>query len=704
MRFKLLSLVVTLLVAFEIAPTSSARIFLTGRNYPSGEYPVAAVVQDFNNDGVSDIASSNQNDKNISVFLGNPDGTFASANNFSVGAGAIEVASADLNGDGKADLVVTDGLRSAYVVLGNGDGTFGPSSAIPLHNDPRGIAIADLNGDGILDLAIAIFGPPNNSQGEVAILIGVGDGSFAPPVFYGLTHNGVRLVATDLNHDGKLDLAVAVQHFSNEKNGLAVLLGNGDGTFQNAVTSVPGDSSDVAASDFNADGNVDLVLAGHYSDEVRVVLGNGDGTFQSPTEYPTEGAAETVATADLNGDSVPDLLVGGDHTAVLLGNGDGSFESAVLYAVGNRFARIGYFNHDRKADVVAGGGFSAVGVAFGQRDGTLRAPRTYPVGDRIDGFDTADFNGDGQADAVFGRLGDGGSKLALLLGTGHGDFIAGPSFGDFTAGSVRAADFNADGKQDALAILFSDNGFYVFLGNGDGTFQTAKFTSVPGSDESVAVGDFNHDGKPDVAMTIYFSDQLAILLGNGDGTFQSPMNLSTSNGPGSPVVSDFNGDGNPDVAVAGTSIGVYLGVGDGTFQAPLTITDAGILATGDFNRDGVPDLIVSGSDTAVLLGNGDGTFQTPQTIFSESGSLKVADVNGDGKLDVVVSVSFDGLWVLPGRGDGTFTPGRLFATGSQFTGSCNLVDLNGDGLPEAVVSNISNALTVLLNTTHQRRP
>src|SRR5207247_5943606 len=183
-----------------------------------------------------------------------------------------------------------------------------------------------------------------------------------------------------------------------------------------------------------------------------------------------------------------------------------------------------------------------------------------------------------------------GSELALLLGTVHGDFIAGPSFGGFTAGYVRAGDFNADGKQDALAILFRDNGFYVFLGNGDGTFQTAKFSSVPGSDESVAVGDFNHDGKPDAAMTIYFSDQLAILLGNGDGTFQSPMNLSTSNGPGSPVVSAFNGDCNPDVAVAGTSIGVYLGVGDGTFQAPLTITDAGILATGDFNRDGVPDL------------------------------------------------------------------------------------------------------------------
>ena len=135
-------------------------------------------------------------------------GTFGAANNFSVGAGAIEIASADLNGDGNSDLVVTGGIRSAHVGLGNGDGTFGSFAKISLHNDPIGIAIADLNADGVLDLAIAIFGPENNSQGEVAILIGIGDGNFAPPVYYARTHNGVRLVAIDLNHNGKLDLGL----------------------------------------------------------------------------------------------------------------------------------------------------------------------------------------------------------------------------------------------------------------------------------------------------------------------------------------------------------------------------------------------------------------------------------------------------------------------------------------------------------------
>src|SRR2546429_4545898 len=301
MSFKFPSLTVILFAAVEIAPLSSARIFLSGRNYPSGGSPAAAVVQDFNNDGIADIASANGT---VSVFLGNSDGTFGSANTFPVGPFATEIASADLNGDGNADLVVTDDRHRANVVLGRGDGTFGRASTIQLDGQPLGIAIADLNGDGILDLAIALFGPARPPfGGQVAVLLGVGDGSFAAPVFYDLTpYQGVRLAAIDLNHDGKLDLAVAVQHFG----GFAVLLGNGDGTFQPAVTTVLGDCNDIAASDFNGDGNVDLVLASGFS--VQVAFGNGDGTFQSVIGYGTNGAADTVATADMNRDGVSDLV------------------------------------------------------------------------------------------------------------------------------------------------------------------------------------------------------------------------------------------------------------------------------------------------------------------------------------------------------------------------------------------------------------
>src|SRR5205823_4462400 len=354
--------------------------------------------------------------------------------------GAMEIASGDLNNDGNADLVVTDGERSAYVALGNGDGTFGAFSRIQLGNDPLGIVIGDFNRDGILDLAVAIFGPETSSNGKVAILIGVGDGSFEPPVLYDLTHNGVRLVTTDLNHDGKLDLAVAVQHGKS----LAILLGNGDGTFQPAVTSVPGSSSDIAAADFDGDGNVDLALVAFLDSQVRVVLGNGDGTFQPATTYSSGEVEFTVATADLSRDGVPDLVVGGgDHVSILLGNGDGTFGASVHYGVGRNFARIGYFNRDRDPDVVAQGSSSAIGVAFGRGDGTLRAPLSFAGG--LTGFDSGDFDGDGNADII------NGYPLSFLRGLGNGTFAPpGPPIADLNLGQIVATDLNGDGKLDVL--------------------------------------------------------------------------------------------------------------------------------------------------------------------------------------------------------------------------------------------------------------
>ncbi len=713
MNLKALTLAATFIAALQVAPITSAGIFLTGRNYPSGEFPVAAAVQDFNNDGILDIVSANENDKNVSVFLGNPNGTFGVANTFSVGAGAIEVASADLNRDGKADLVVTDGIKSAYVALGNGDGTFGPSTKIALDTDPIGIAIGDLNGDGILDLAIAIFGPINSSHGQVAILLGTGDGTFASPVFYELnTQKGNRLVATDLNNDGKLDLAVALQHFSSAKNGLAVLLGNGDGTFQPAISSLQGDTTDVAAADFNGDGNTDLALTILFTGTVEVVLGNGDGTFQPPTVYSAGGSSGTVSAADLNGDSIPDLVIGGAHTPVLLGDGSGGFGPPIIYAIGEAFARVGDFNRDGAADIVARGSFSEICVGFGRGDGSFKAPLAFPVGIRVDDFDSGDFNGDGLIDIVVGRL-ESSNQLQLLLGTGDGGLVEGSACADFTAEFIKAADLNRDGNLDLVVETFDGFGFYTILGNGDGTFQPALFTAVRGLsfDLVPTVDDFNNDGLPDVALSNTSLDKLMIFLGVGDGTFQAPISSPTGNNPESLVTGDFNGDGNKDVIVSSFSdstVGIYLGNGDGTFQPPLTISssDALFSAPGDFNRDGKLDFVLAGDGLKVFLGNGDGTFQPAQQIdpeLSDTEQVSVADIDGDGRLDIAASSDSQGIVVLRGKGDGTFRPAKAFPTGSDFSQEFVLADLNGDQLPEVVVGNAFDALTVLLNTAGRRR-
>ena len=592
--------------------------------------------------------------------------------------------------------MVTDFVKCAYVVLGNGDGTFGSSSTISLRRIPSGIAIADLNGDGIPDLAISIAGL-HNSHGEVAILVGLGDGRFARPVLYLLNDNGNRLVATDLNHDGKLDLAVAL---SSGRNALGVLLGNGDGTFQRVVKSVDGGATDIAAADFDGDGNVDLALVAVFDSQVRVVLGNGDGTFQPATTYSSDEVEFTVATADLSRDGVPDLAVGGgDHVAILLGNGDGTFGAPVHYGVGQRFARIGDFNGDQDPDVVAGGGFSAIGVAFGRGDGTLRAPLTFPGGQT--GFDSGDFDGDGHADIV------DGSPLTFLRGLGNGTFAPGVPIADDFVGQLVATDLNGDRKLDFLASI--GTGIDTFLGNGDGTFQAPQFSDAGFTGPWPVVADFDSDGHLDVAVTDVSSDQLAILLGRGDGTFENPTTYQTDDGPQSPTAADFNGDGNPDLAVSNVgsdTVGIYLGRGDGTFASPLIITTRNPIYSGaaDLNQDGKVDFVLGGDGLKLFLGNGDGTFQPGQTIYSKYGPVEVADLDRDGRRDVAVSPG-EALVVLRGRGDGTFGAATEYPIGSQFSGFFVLSDLNGDKTPEAIVSSGSytSSLAVLLNTSRPRR-
>ena len=181
-------------------------------------------------------------------------------------------------------------------------------------------------------------------------------------------------------------------------------------------------------------------------------------------------------------------------------------------------------------------------------------------------------------------------------------------------------------------------------------------------------------------------------------------------------MADFNLDGNPDLAILsnspqeGSTIGIYLGHGDGTFDRPLTIEyfNPQVAAAGDLNQDGKPDLVVGGDSLKVFLGNGDGTFGSPETVYSDYGPVKIADVDRDGRQDIVLDSNYAAFVVLQGQGDGTFRPAREFPTGSQTIFNdvpiFNFVlnDLNGDGTPEAVVGSFYLNLTVLLNTSHPR--
>ncbi len=336
----------------------------------------------------------------------------------------------------------------------------------------------------------------------------------------------------------------------------------------------------------------------------------------------------------------------------------------------------------------------------------------------------ADVNADGKPDIVV--TGESSGTVGVLLGNGDGTFqpVATYSSGGVYPWAVAVADVNGDGKLDVVVANYYTGTVGVLLGKGDGTFQPAVTYNAGYEPVGVAIADVNGDGKPDLLVTDQGGSTVAVLLGNGDGTFQPAFTYSLGTELGHSVaVADVNGDGKPDLLLGNTCndysgscegiklVGVMLGNGDGTFQPVVSYSSGpaweyqSSVAVADVNGDGKPDLLATNFDSGsvgVLLGNGDGTFQTAVTYGGcgpYCSSVTAADVNGDGSLDLVAATS-TGVVLMLGNEDGTFQPPVNYPSGGSYLGSIVAVDVNGDGKADVVVANTtSSTVGVLLNNS-----
>jgi hypothetical protein len=231
-------------------------------SYAVGQIPFSVAVGDFNRDGRTDLVTANQASNDVSVLLGNGNGTFQPAVNFAAGYGPRSVVVADFNSDGKPDLATVAG-GTVSVLLGNGDGTFQTLKSTVLGFGAWTIAVGDFNGDGKPDLAVT------GQSNSVGVLLGNGDGTFQAAQSFAVGADSVSVVIGDFNGDGKPDLAVP----SVSQNCASVLLGNGDGTFQAAQHFAVGASPwSLATGDFNGDGKPDLAVANAAGNSVSVLL------------------------------------------------------------------------------------------------------------------------------------------------------------------------------------------------------------------------------------------------------------------------------------------------------------------------------------------------------------------------------------------------------------------------------------------------
>ena len=359
------------------------------------------------------------------------------------------------------------------------------------------------------------------------------DGSFLGGATVGLPSGTERIAAGRLGADTNIDL-IAAQWQSGS---LAVLRGNGDGTFQLKTNYSTGSQAwSVALGNFNADANLDVAIANYGANTISIFTGNPDATFRFVTNYSVGTNPYHIVVVDFNKDGKMDLAVpnvSSGNVSILLGNGDGTFQPAVNYGVGN-------------------------------------SPMYAAVGD---------VNGDGRLDLVVVNNAD--DNLTLLLGNGDGTF--GPPLGIASGIRPRAAvlsDLNNDGKLDLAVFNGGDNTISVMLGNGDGSFQPRINYGVATSDgyEILAV-DVNGDGWKDLVVDGYYNSAVNVLLNRGNGSFQNPLVYYIGNHPVGLVAADFNNDGRVDLALgndSGNSVSVLLG----NDTQPLTMDAATGLRVG----------------------------------------------------------------------------------------------------------------------------
>jgi hypothetical protein len=524
------------------------------------------------------------------------------------------------------------------------------------------------------------------------------------------------LKAADFRKNGKLDLVVATP------SGFAVLLGNGNGTFQPQQNfTVPHQAEtfcSFVAGSLSKDGYPDIVVSCPFQNYVMLYLGNGAGGLSGPTyAYMPQGVDAIV---DVNGDGIPDLV--NSYVYVALGEGNGKFKPPVLHSVQVAAGGFGPSNlvpaHLRSPSlvdlVVQGAG--AVSVLLNQGKGNFEDGVWTPLSSQGYCAATADFNGDGKPDVAVNT----GQGVSILLGTGSAKapFTAGQSLTLSNAGCLLAADLNGDHIPDL--VVPQPDAVDAYLNNGDGTF-TLK-SSTPGSTGTggVTVADFNRDGKLDFATTGNLQ-----ALGNGDGTFQTPVKLM-ANPPtnlfAGIAAGDLNGDGWPDLVLTSgpenSTIGIFVLINNqhGGFTQTVINTCPTLFAPGcnpseillaDVNHDGNLDLVVGqvlNGGVVVYLGDGKGGFTEGQAltdVLNAPGAVMVADLNGDGIPDIGL-MEAGTLGIFLGKGNGTFAAPYYIGAGPN-PGNVVAVNLHGQpasaGRPDIVVPDLSGGVMVLVNTS-----
>ncbi len=653
---------------------------------------------DLNGDQRPELIRSYEYGMKLLIQVNNGDGTFTAGQDIEAAADVTTVSCRDVNGDGWSDLVAVG--TGVSVHLGNGSGGFIDHRRYPSCQGGYSGGLTDLDENGSADILTMAW------EGYGSILFAREDGRLgAARTVESGTDQPQDLACGDFNEDGHPDLAVTTHswwysgYYESWQHdpGLVVLTGDGSGGFTRTLTlEVEPVLSDLISVDLNHDGHLDLVANSLYYDPgYSVLLGRGDGTFEDPVPYSGDG--REMVTADFNGDGHPDLaMTSGASLLVMPGNGDGTFGTAESIPVGRNPEHLctADFNNDGAPDLAT----SDRAIAINNGDGTFADPLHIGSGWSYDySITAAHLNGDEFLDlAVLKRNTDSSyqAEVHFLTGTGDGTFVIGPIHTvDYSGGFTESyptskprlliEDLNGDGIPD---LVITHHGLQVHLGTGEFSFDEPLRLGTARMLRALA-HDLDNDGDLDLAAPLFDMRDVAVFLNGSGQEF-----LATGPGPGPdnpPLVRLFrpaHANPLPDQWLAYGAPGYGVNV-----------------ALGNLRGNGVTD-VVTGPGPGQIFGPHVRAFQTDGTPISEVsfqayGTLKYGvnvscgDIDGDG-LDEIITGAGPGAvfgphvrgWNWDGEGPVEALPDvSFFAYGTPKWGvnvCCG--DIDGDGMDEIV--------------------
>ena len=652
----------------DLVVLGSSKAIWFHRGLPGGGYaPVSPLVSfpgvvslwdagDINNDGRLDLVAVDVTNTAWSA-LGNGDGTFQAPRAILTSFWGRCLKLADLDADGRLDAVAVAVYGPLYTMKGLGDGRFQLTSTMSLPQAyPVDMAIADLDGDSRLDVLVT-----DQTPSSLRFFRGLPGGLLDLPVGVPMPGTPYSVTVGDLDEDGLWDAMVINSGIG--PNIASVVYGARSGPPFERVDLVADGARTIAAADLDGDGHPELLAAEFnvHGDQIEVFRRTGSRTFAAVRNYA--GGVQSLSTVfvDATGDGLRDIVVCNpprSQLVVLRGHGGLSFGDGEEVRTVSRISGldVGDVNGDRIPDVVTvqQGSAGVAGVHLGAGDGAF-LPMSTTIGPIAccdhESAALADLNSDGSLDLI-GLMGSS-ARLDIVLGDGLGHFAAGSSrsLGSEPHSSMVLTEFNGDGRLDAA--IACDAGIAICLGTPGGGLGAPAF--LAGSEKFVATADFNRDGHADLiatnsAVDFEFGSQIIVYLGGGDGTFAPLPTFYGGYKPTTFAVGDVNSDGIPDLAIGNNgdrTIAIFLGVGDGTFVAGTVFPEARAAAIefADVDSDGALDLIATMPDSAyvrVWPGLAGGVFGSPIAFGTRSypGILRVADLDRDGGLDIVVGHTY----------------------------------------------------------------